>query len=104
MPVLVVVVREERAAEAPGVLDAAEALGECRAVLQGLELRLGVGVVVAHVRPGMCPTDAEERQQLGHLIGGHGRSPVAWMVSVPGVIPWRATASAIRSLARSPDS
>jgi hypothetical protein len=38
VPVFVVVIREERFAEGPGVLDAAEAFGEGRAVLEGLEL------------------------------------------------------------------
>jgi hypothetical protein len=47
VPVLVVVVRKERLAERPGVLDAAETLGEGGAVLEGLELRLAVRVVVA---------------------------------------------------------
>ena len=45
--VVVAVVREEAVAEGPGVLDATEAFGEVRAVLEGLELRLGVRVVVA---------------------------------------------------------
>ena len=40
MAVLVVVVGEERLAEDPGVGDAAEALGEARAVFERLELRL----------------------------------------------------------------
>ncbi len=41
----VVVVVEERAAERACSLDVLEALGELGPVLQGLEVRLGVGVV-----------------------------------------------------------
>ena len=48
--VLVVVVVEEDLAERPSVLDGPEALGERGAVLEGLELRPGVGVVVALLR------------------------------------------------------
>ena len=44
VPVLMVVVCEELLAERPRVLDAAEAFGERRAVLEGLELRFGIGV------------------------------------------------------------
>jgi hypothetical protein len=47
MAVLVVVIGEERAAERAGVLERPECPGECRAVLQRLELRLAVRVVVA---------------------------------------------------------
>ena len=42
----VVVVLEELDAERPCVLDGAESVGERRAVLQGLEGRLGIRVVV----------------------------------------------------------
>jgi hypothetical protein len=45
--VLVAVVREELLAERAGVLDAVEVVGEGGAVLERLELRLRVGVVVA---------------------------------------------------------
>jgi hypothetical protein len=45
----VVVVIEERGAERAGVVDRAEPAGERRAVLEGLEVRLAVGVVVADV-------------------------------------------------------
>jgi hypothetical protein len=58
MAVVVVVVREECFAERPGVLDAAESLGERRAVFEGLELRLAVGVVVALTgQSGLRPVD-----------------------------------------------
>src|SRR5450759_2649614 len=51
MVVLVVVPGEEPLAEEAPLLDRAEAAGELRAVLQGLELRLREGVVVGHVGP-----------------------------------------------------
>lgn len=66
--VVVVVLVEKRLAERPCVGDRAEALGEARAVLEGLELRLAVGVVIAHVRPGVRPLDPQEVEQLGYLV------------------------------------
>ena len=50
--VLVVVPGEEVLAVRPGGLDRGEPGGEGRPVLQGLELRLGVRVVVGDVRAG----------------------------------------------------
>jgi hypothetical protein len=49
MSVHMVVVIEEGGAERAGVFDRAEPAGERRAVLEGLEVRLAVGVVVADV-------------------------------------------------------
>jgi hypothetical protein len=54
MPVVVVVVGEEDIAEGAGVFQEGKAAGEDRAVLEGLERRLGIRVVVRDVRPGMA--------------------------------------------------
>ena len=102
--VVVVVVGEERLAERPGVGDGAEALGEARAVLERLELRLAVGVVVAHVRrlwERLMPKKLSS-SATGFEVIELPRS--AWMVSWSGGTRWRATASAMSSLASSPDS
>jgi hypothetical protein len=72
----VVVVLEEAGAEAAGVLDRAEPSGERRAVLQRLEVRLGVGVVVGDVRARMGPGDAEVDQQLRDRFRGHRAAAV----------------------------
>jgi len=72
----VVVVLEERRAERSGVLDRAEAAGEVRAVLERLELRLGVGVVVRHVRTAVAAGDTQIDEQLGDRLGGHRGAPV----------------------------
>src|SRR6266581_9286205 len=53
MPVLVVVIGKEHAAERAGVLQRPERAGKSRAVLQRLELRLAVRVIIADLRPGM---------------------------------------------------
>jgi hypothetical protein len=50
MAVLVVVVGEEGAAEYACVVQGGEGAGEDRAVFEGLECRLGIGVVVGDVR------------------------------------------------------
>ena len=61
----VVVVVEEPLAEGSGVVDGPEAAGEGRAIFEGLEVRLGVRVVVADVRAAVAAGDAEIDQQLG---------------------------------------
>lgn len=50
MVMLVVVVVEEILAEGAGILEAAKTSGELRAILEGFEVSLGVGIVVARVR------------------------------------------------------
>ena len=62
MMVLVVPV-EEAAAEAPGVLDAAEALWEAWLIFQGLEVALGERVVVGCVRSVVRASDPEIGEQ-----------------------------------------
>ncbi len=73
---LVVVVHEEHLAERSGVFDAAEALGELRAVLERLELGLAERVVIAHMRAAVGAADAEEGEQLDHGVRGHRAAPV----------------------------
>jgi len=74
--VLVVVVVEERGAEAASVLDGAEPVGEGRAVLEGLELGFAVGVVVGHMRSAVRAGDAEIDEELGDWFRGHRGAPV----------------------------
>ena len=59
-----------------GVLDAAEALREVGAVLERLELRLGVGVVVGDVRPAVGLGDAQIGEQGGDRLGAHAGAAV----------------------------
>src|SRR5487761_429213 len=71
MPVLVVVIPEEVAAENVDVLDGPEIAGESRAVLEGFKVRLRERVVVRHARPRMGLVDAEERVKTGNGITRH---------------------------------
>ncbi len=64
MVVLIVPV-EEWATEAPGVLDAAEALRKARLVFEGFEVAFGERVVVGRVRTVVRTGDAEIGQQQG---------------------------------------
>ena len=73
----VVVVVEERGAEPAGVLDAAEPGGERGAVFEGLEVRLGVRVVVGDMRAAVAAGDAEIDEELGDRFRGHRRAPVS---------------------------
>ena len=68
---LAVVPGKERLTEDAGVLKAAEACREVRAVLQRLELGLGEGVIVGDLRPRMAPRHPEIRQQQRHGLAGH---------------------------------
>ena len=74
--VLGVVPGEEVAAEAARVLERAEAVGEVGPVLQRLELRLGVRVVVRDVRPRVALGDAEVGEQQRDRLRGHRRAAV----------------------------
>jgi len=71
-----VVPGEEGAAEGACVLDAAEAVGKLRPVLERLELALGEGVVVGDVRAAVRLGDAEVRQQQGDWSARHRRAAV----------------------------
>jgi len=73
--VLVVPV-EEAAAEAPGVLDAAEALGKVRLIFEGFEVAFGEGVVVGGVRAVVRPGDTEIGQQQCCRLGLHGSAAI----------------------------
>ena len=101
---MVVVVVEELAAVRAGVLDAVEARGERRPVLQRLELRFGVGVVRRGMGPVVGLGDAEigeqERDRL--LVIELPRS--ACTVSWSRAICCCSQTWAIRSLATWPDS
>ena len=77
MAMLFVIPVEEVLAKGSTVLDAAEASRELRAVLEGLELGLRIGVVVADVRPAVGFGDPQVGQHLGYELGFHTGSPVS---------------------------
>ena len=68
MPVLQVVPREEPAAEVLRLLDAGEPAGEAGWVLDGLEVRLRVRVVVRDPGTAQRLRDAEVGQELRRCI------------------------------------
>ena len=76
MAVLGVVPREERPAEGGRGGDVCEASGKAGVVLQGLELRLGEGVVVADPGAAQRAGDAEVGEQLRGALAGHGCAAV----------------------------
>ncbi len=100
----VVVVIEEHRAERPSVFDGAEPAGERRAVLEGLEVRLAVGVVVADMGAAVAAGDAEVDKELGDGLGGHRGPPVGVQGELVRSMPWRASASAMNASASSPVS
>jgi hypothetical protein len=74
--VLVVVPLEESHGEVAGILDRAEAVRVVGPVLDGLEVRLGEGVVVGDVGTAETLGDAKIREQQREGLGGHGCAAV----------------------------
>jgi hypothetical protein len=68
----VVVPVEEDLTEGSGVGEGPEAFGELGPVLEGLELALAVGVVVADVGPAVGLGHSEIGEEQGDGLGGHG--------------------------------
>ena len=75
---------EELAAERPGVLKGGELAGEARAVLQGLELRFAVGVVVTDPGAAVGLGDSQVGQEQRDRFGGHAAAPVGVQGELPG--------------------
>ena len=73
MVMVLVVPVEEAAAEASGILDAAEAFWEAWLILQRLEVAFGEWIVVGGVRAIVRTGDAEVRQQERGGLGLHRR-------------------------------
>ena len=73
---VVVVPGKEFLAVRPGRLDRGEPGREARPVFQGLELRLGVRVVIGDVRAGVGLGDPEVGQQQRDRLGCHGAAAV----------------------------
>ena len=74
--VLVVVPVEEALTVRASVLERAEARGEVGPVLQGLELRFRVRVVIRDMRAAVGAGDIEIDQQLRDGLGAHARAPI----------------------------
>ena len=84
VPVFVVVVVEEVAGEQASIFDGAETTRELGAILQRLELRLGVGIVVRDVRSGVSLGHAEIGQEQGDGLASHRAAPIR----VDGELAW----------------
>src|SRR5271165_1204827 len=74
--VIVVVPVEELLAVSPSVLDRAEAIGEVGSVLQGFELRLGVRIVIRHVRAAVCLGDIEVDEERSDGLRSHAGATI----------------------------
>ncbi len=58
------------------ILDRAEAIGKVGPILQSLELRLGIRVVVRDVRPAVRFGDVEIDEQLRDRFGAHAGAAI----------------------------
>lgn len=99
--VLVVVPGKDAAAEDPGVVLGAEAIGELRAVLQCLELRFrkGLSLLVWGRECDLVTLRSARRNRTGLETIGASRS--AWMVSWSWEMPSCRQGSSMRCMARS---
>jgi len=70
---------EESLAVGPGILEGAKVPGEVWAVLQGLEVGLGLGVFVACMGPRVRLNDPKIGHEKGRGLCYHGGSPYALM-------------------------
>ena len=71
MAMAVVVPGEELLAVRACILDTAKARRKVGTIFEGLELRLGEGVVVRDIRAAVGFGDLKIHQQLGHRLGAH---------------------------------
>ena len=85
MTMLGVVPGKERPAERSRGGDVCEAAGEAGVVLQGLELCLGEGIVVADLGAAQRAGDAEIGEQLRGALAGHGCAAVRMQGEHPGL-------------------
>ncbi len=104
MAILAVVPREEGSAEGDGGVDILKARGEAGMVFQGLELRLGEGVVVADPGAAERAGDVETGKELCGALAGHGCAAVGvqgkhlgWMPCLTHVCSMRRLANAALS-------
>ena len=79
MAVLIVVIGEEGIAEFACFFQGCEAARKDGAVLEGLECRLRIGVVVGHVRAGMAAGDLQVGQQVADVFEVIEVPLSAWM-------------------------
>ena len=76
MTMLGVVPAEELLAMRPRIFDRAEARREVGSVLQGLELRLGIRIVIRDVRTAVSFGDVQIDEQLGDRFGAHAGAAI----------------------------
>lgn len=78
-----VVPEEEVPAVSPGVMEGSEAIGEARAILEGLEWRLGERVVVGDARRGVALGHAEIGQEQSRGFRGHAGASIGMDRQLP---------------------
>src|ERR1700735_2735737 len=81
---VMVVPAEELLAMSASIFDRAEAIREVRPVLQGLELRLGVRIVIRDVRAAMGLGDLQVDQERGDRLGSHAGAAISVQREGPG--------------------
>ncbi len=86
VPMGVVVPGEEPLTEGTGVLDGVKARREVGLVLQGLEVRFRVRIVIADMRPAVASGDTEIGEQKRHGLGAHRGAAVGMQGELPATM------------------
>lgn len=76
MIVLVVVPQKERLGPGSRIGEGAKALREIRPILEGLEVGLGIGVIIRRIGTGMGLGHTQIGQQQGHRLRAHRAAAV----------------------------
>ncbi len=100
---VVVVPREADLTMGSSVGDATEPFGAVGPVLQGLEVGLAEGVVIAGVGSAVGLDDPQVGEQAGHLLGLPAGPRTACRVSWPGRRPGLAQVARMTGVARAAD-
>lgn len=82
--VLAVVPAKKVLAEGACVLDGPKTIRKLRSVFKGLELTLGVRIVIGHMRSAMGFGDSQVGQHKGDRLGGHRGAAVGMEVELAG--------------------
>jgi len=76
MPMPMIIEIDEAGHECPRLIQRSEPLRELRSILARLEPRLGIRIVIRHVRTGTRLQDLQIRQQRRHRFAGHRTTTV----------------------------
>ena len=70
--------------EISGILNRSEPVGKLRTILHGFELRFGIRIVIAHMRPAVCFSDSQISHKMRNHLWPHAGSPIGMCGELAG--------------------